>query len=255
MNKLEQLRNELAEKTANLIFERNEFAAELSSTRKKLLKWKTLARERDAKLVDMIEKSQLTTKQLNSTVEQLKLELDNRSLTDNYESLWQLQKENKLTDFSLMVDGRSIQVHKNVLAVKSKFFAQQFEEHPEKLEYSIEGTTFEAVEQMVEFVYLDNATIFDEKDLNVIYKLSVRFQIDTLKEACVKLFESKLTMQAAPEMFILATKYKEEKLSQIVIEYVQGNGGKEKLLLSDEFMDLLKTDAKLYTEVVKALFC
>ncbi|KAI6216377.1 BTB domain-containing protein [Aphelenchoides besseyi] len=261
-DEIQQLRSELAKQAANvanLIVERDNFAAEckkiaaiLTRTEGERDEWKAIARERKVKLVDMTEKSQLTTKQLNSTVEQLKLELNNRTLVDNSELLWKLQKENKLTDFSLMVDGKSIQVHKNVLAVKSKFFVQQFEEHPEKLEYSIEGTTYEAVEQMVEFVYLGDAENFGEH-LNELYKLSVRFQIDDLKEKCVKSLESKRTIGKSPEMFILAIKYKDEKLSQLVIKYVQEKGGKESLLLSDEFLNLLKTDVELYTEVLKAL--
>ncbi|KAI6217682.1 BTB domain-containing protein [Aphelenchoides besseyi] len=178
--------------------------------------------------------------------------MDNQSLVDNSESLWKLQKENKLTDFSLMVDNKSIQVHKVVLAVKSKFFARQFEEHPEKLEYSIEGTTIEAVTQMVEFVYLGKAENFDEH-LNELYKLSVRFQIDALKEKCVKSLESKLTIETSPEVFILATKYKDEKSRQIVIDHVQENGGKESLYSSNAFMNLLKTDVKLFTEVFQAV--
>ncbi|KAI6216373.1 BTB domain-containing protein [Aphelenchoides besseyi] len=157
------------------------------------------------------------------------------------------------TPFSLMVDGKSIQVHKNVLAVKSKFFAQQFEEYPEKLEYSIEGTTHEAVEQMVEFVYLGGTEELHEH-LNELYKLSVRFHIDALKEKCVKSLESKRTIGKSPEMFILATKYKDEKLSQLVVKYAEQNGGKESLFLSNAFFHLLETDVKLFMEVSVALY-
>ncbi|KAI6218624.1 BTB domain-containing protein [Aphelenchoides besseyi] len=270
-NKIKQLRNVLSERTANvakltverdnLIVERDSIVAEckkfatiLTRTEANRDEWKAIAREQKVKLVDMTEKSQSTTNQLTLSVEQLKLELDNRSLVNNFELLWKLQQENKLTDFSLMVDGKSIQVHKNVLAVKSKFFAQQFEEHPAKFDYSINKRTFEAVEQMVEFVYLGQAANFDEH-LNELYTLSVRFHIDALKDKCVNSLESKLTMQAAPEIFILATKYKDEKLSQIVVEYVQGKGAEKTLFVSDEFLSLLETDVKLYTEVLKALRC
>ncbi|KAI6203005.1 hypothetical protein M3Y94_00506500 [Aphelenchoides besseyi] len=252
--KSNKLQDELAVQTsnvANLTVERDNLTFGIARMESERDKWKAIARERGAKLADMTEELQSTTKQLNSTVEQLKL--DNRSLTDNHESLWKLQKENKLTDFSLMVDNKSIQVHKVVLAMKSKFFAQQFEEHPEKLEYSIEGTTFEAVEQMVEFVYLGDAENFDEH-LNELYILSVRFHIDALKEKCVKSLESKLTIETSPEVFILATKYKDEKLSQIVIDYIQEqNGGKESLYSSNAFYHLLETDVELYKEVAKTL--
>ncbi|KAI6212435.1 hypothetical protein M3Y94_00023500 [Aphelenchoides besseyi] len=260
-NEIQQLRNELTEQAASLIVERNEFATELIRMANKRDEWEAIAHERKAKLVDMTERSQLTTKQLNATVAQLKLDfeqkqtlMDNRPSTNNSESLWQLQKENKLTDFSLMVEGKSIQVHKNVLAIKSKFFAQQFEEHPEKLEYSIKGTTHEAVEQMVVFIYLGDTENMHQH-LNELYKLSVRFQIDDLKEKCVMLLKWKLSIETSPEMFILAIKYKDEKLSQIVVEYVQGNGGKESLYSSNAFFHLLETDVKLYTEVLKALRC
>ncbi|KAI6217336.1 BTB domain-containing protein [Aphelenchoides besseyi] len=250
---IKKLQDELAVQTsnvANLTVERDNLTFGIARMECERDKWKAIARERGAKLADMTEELQSTTKQLNSTVEQLKL--DNRSLTDNHESLWKLQKENKLTDFSLMVDNKSIQVHKVVLAMKSKFFAQQFEEHPEKLEYSIEGTTFEAVEQMVEFVYLGDAENFDEH-LNELYILSVRFHIDALKEKCVKSLESKLTIETSPEVFILATKYKDEKLSQIVIDYKEQNGGKESLYSSNAFYHLLETDVELYKEVAKTL--
>ncbi|KAI6203007.1 hypothetical protein M3Y94_00506700 [Aphelenchoides besseyi] len=241
-DEIQQLRSELAEQAANvanLTVERDNFATKLIRTKSERNEWKAIAQKREVKLVDVTERSQSTTKQLNSTVEQLRPQMDNQSLVDNSESLWKLQKENKLTDFSLMVDNKSIQVHKVVLAVKSKFFARQFEEHPEKLEYSIEGTTIEAVTQMVEFVYLGKAENFDEH-LNELYKLSVRFQIDALKEKCVKSLESKLTIETSPEVFILATKYKDEKLRQIVIDHVQENGGKESLYSSNAFMNLFE---------------
>ncbi|KAI6185916.1 BTB domain-containing protein [Aphelenchoides besseyi] len=183
---------------------------------------------------------------------QLQLLLDNQPLNDISEALWQLQKESKLTDFSLIVDDKSIEVHKNVLAVNSSFFAQEFEKHPDKSKYLIDGTSFEAVGQIVEFLYLGKAEKIDEH-LAELHKLSSRFGISALKMKCMKLLKSKLSIETSPELFILSIKHNDEKLSRMVVEYAKENGGKRILLLSDAFHDQWEIDLDFYLKVVKML--
>ncbi|KAI6212277.1 hypothetical protein M3Y94_00002000 [Aphelenchoides besseyi] len=55
------------------------------------------------------------------------------------EKMWEVRKQNHQTDFRLMIDGKSIAVHKNVLAHESTFFAQLFEDDPELQEYPMKA--------------------------------------------------------------------------------------------------------------------
>ncbi|KAI6231483.1 BTB/POZ domain protein [Aphelenchoides besseyi] len=166
--------------------------------------------------------------------------------------MWELRRDCKLTDFVLIVDDRSIPMHKNVLASKSKFFADQFEENPQKKEYSIGGTNFEVVNSMVEYVYLGKAEKFDEH-LYELYKLANRFAIAELKEKCIAEMQSKLTMESAPHFLIISISQKDDQLSGIVIEFAEQNGGKEKLVLSSAFLKLFEENVGMYGEVMKAL--
>ncbi|KAI6212505.1 hypothetical protein M3Y94_00033700 [Aphelenchoides besseyi] len=196
---------------------------------------------------------------------QLKMKERNDKKSNNLKALWQLQQQNKLTDFTFLVEGKTIQVHKVVLSTASKFFAQQFEEHPEKSDYSIEGTSFEAVEAMIYFIYLYDEVIIkekgdekdDEKDDEIVedvYKLSIRFSISKLHQIFLEAFKSALTVDNAPELIILAAKNRDDKLKKMAIDFVDRNGGgKAQILLTDLFVCLLKEDVQLYTKILNDL--
>ncbi|KAI6198639.1 Protein roadkill-like protein [Aphelenchoides besseyi] len=262
-DQVQQLQNELMKENAKvkkLTDQRSYILVMLLSMDNRKGVWKSAAKNLKIGFVDVttrlqLRKTQMTEiwKRLQSELERAQLLVDVRPVNNSFECLLILQREGKLTDFMLMVDGKAIEVHKNVLAVKSKFFGKLFKEHSEKSEYTIEGTTFEAVKEMVEYVYLDESANFGDH-LNELYELSVRFQIDALKENCVDFLKSKLTIETSAELFISSTKCKDENFTKNVTVYVQQNDGEEKLASSTAVSNLVQKDVKLLTEICEA-FC
>ncbi|KAI6186068.1 Protein roadkill, protein [Aphelenchoides besseyi] len=170
--------------------------------------------------------------------------------------LWKLQKENKLTDFCLKASETRIMVHRNVLAIRSKFFARWFEENPEKREYSLENTSSEAAKSLVDFVYLGqtlNSDRLSEEQFEKIYELSVRFSISRLHRHFLEVIKRQLSMNNAADLLVLAVGNDDKQLIEMVVEFAEKSGGKGELLLSDLFMELLTKDLKFYKKIVECL--
>ncbi|KAI6216306.1 hypothetical protein M3Y95_01285200 [Aphelenchoides besseyi] len=95
------------------------------------------------------------------------------------------------------------------------------------------------------------AELFDHyKEL---YKEMVKSGSEVLKTLSMELLKSKLTMETAPELLIMAITESDEELTKLVIEFSTQNGGKEKLLLSDSIFNLIDQNLSLYKKVVEVL--
>ncbi|KAI6212355.1 hypothetical protein M3Y94_00011700 [Aphelenchoides besseyi] len=174
----------------------------------------------------------------------------------DFKMLWKLHKENKLTDFCLKANGKRIMIHRNVLAIRSKFFARWFEANPEKREYSLENTSSEVVNSLVDFIYLEqtlNSDRLSEEQFEEIYGLSVRFSIPRLHRHFLEVIERQLSMKNAADLLVLAVENDDKQLIKMVVEFAEKNGGKGELLLTDLFLDLLTRDLDFYTKIVECL--
>ncbi|KAI6186067.1 hypothetical protein M3Y98_00092600 [Aphelenchoides besseyi] len=81
-----------------------------------------------------------------------------------------------------------------------------------------------------------------------------RLQVDSDGQtSLLELLKSKLTMETAPDLLIMAISEDDEELRQLVIEFSTQNGGKEKLLFSDTIFNLIDQNLDLYKKVVGVL--
>ncbi|KAI6186094.1 hypothetical protein M3Y98_00095500 [Aphelenchoides besseyi] len=181
-------------------------------------------------------------------------ELDEESLS---KKIWELRKENKLVDFSLKVDGQSIGLHKGVLAKKSEFFSDLFQETPSLSEYTIDDTTINAVESMVGFLYLNvkaqGVEVFSNEFLQL-YKLSVRFSVHELHQVFEIACETGIFMESAFDLLVLAVKNKDHEQIKMIIEFAEKCGGREKITEGSEaYVNLRENDSRLFLEVLEAL--
>ncbi|KAI6198632.1 hypothetical protein M3Y96_00539800 [Aphelenchoides besseyi] len=156
--------------------------------------------------------------------EQSNMKQESEQKSNHLEAFWQLQQQNKLTDFTLFVDGNSIKVHEVFLSAASEFFAQQFEENPGKLEYSIESTTFEAVDAIIKFFYM--RLLLERRVQTYIVNHSVHFVIQKRLTIVLKHIKSTIMIDNAPASLIWSVKNDDDKLKKIAIEFVDQDGGK-----------------------------
>ncbi|KAI6195928.1 Speckle-type POZ protein [Aphelenchoides besseyi] len=117
--------------------------------------------------------------------------------------LWQMRIDRKLTDFHFYVENVDIEAHKNILALKSEFFAGLFDADPNIFDYTLDEVSGIAVDAMLEFIYLGHSFKLEDY-VDEVYLLAVKFSIPTLKEQCEDVLRSKITPRNAPEYLVLA---------------------------------------------------
>ncbi|KAI6208830.1 hypothetical protein M3Y96_00156600 [Aphelenchoides besseyi] len=136
-----------------------------------------------------------------------------------------------------------IKVHKCVLTTKSNFFADQFHSDTTGTEHVVEGTTTDAINAMVEFVYLGTANKLREH-VTELYKLA---------EKSLELLEQPTSMETAAEYFIFALENKDRALICIAINYAERNGGKTRFFLTNVFLALIDKNLELYKTAMETL--
>ncbi|KAI6170211.1 Speckle-type POZ protein-like protein [Aphelenchoides besseyi] len=159
--------------------------------------------------------------------------------------LWQMRIDRKLTDFHFYVEN----AHKNILALKSEFFADLFDADPNVFDYTIDEVSGIAVDAMLEFIYLGHGHKLEDY-VDEVYLLAVKFSIPNLKKQCEDILRSKIATINAPEYLVLALQDDNLPVVDFVLRVVNENGGKRQLLGTNPILNILQRDPALYSKIV-----
>ncbi|KAI6239749.1 Kelch-like protein diablo [Aphelenchoides fujianensis] len=156
-----------------------------------------------------------------------------------------------LTDFRLVVDGEKILVHRPVLAQKSAFFDSLFRSQPTVAEYAVEGIGREIVERLVDFVY-GRRLLGLKKGAHELYAAARRFQIGSLLDECSRVLKAGISSENAVALLALAARHDDHELAAAVVEFVEANGGKFRLLAAIP-PQAFKDDRETFKKILKWL--
>ncbi|KAI6180342.1 hypothetical protein M3Y98_00709700 [Aphelenchoides besseyi] len=136
--------------------------------------------------------------------------------------------------------------------LKSK--AIEFERRVQKAQDDYQSLQIESNKQITDLTTeRDNLSTAMFDHYKELYKKSLTCGYEDLKDFSFELLKSQLTTKRSPDLMILAVAMKDVRLIEIVIEFTDRHGGKEKLFLSDEFAQLFNENVELYGKVMETL--
>jgi speckle-type POZ protein len=122
------------------------------------------------------------------------------------------------TDLQLEVQGRSIKVHKVMLAASSPILAKKLHENQNILE--LKDLEFEIAEEMVNFIY-DGKVRDMENYAERLFETADKFKMDRLKVYCEKYLFENLTIENAIETLKLSAKCNAEELKEESLDFIR----------------------------------
>lgn len=100
------------------------------------------------------------------------------------------------TDFTFIVEGVTIKVHKVILAYKSSYFAAFFTSKKDMKEVELKGTRYKPFRIIMDYIYLSDFHLMDmegfDKELIDTYKLAKKYGLNLLQEEIRKRLRIKL---------------------------------------------------------------
>ncbi|XP_065208985.1 RCC1 and BTB domain-containing protein 1-like [Planococcus citri] len=168
----------------------------------------------------------------------------------------------KFCDLFIVVEGKTIPVHRSILSLRCEHFAEIFQkslpiENPSVLE--IEDGDFKVYKALLKFLYtdeIDDTLSFNE--ITELLNLANKYNVEQLAECCVRLIQSDITAENVVSLYervhvmSKATKMKNvfDQLQKFCVKFTVDND--TAIVLSDEFAKLNGEMAKEFiVEVFK----
>ncbi|XP_065203506.1 speckle-type POZ protein B-like [Planococcus citri] len=146
-----------------------------------------------------------------------------KQLSDNLASV--LENPN-FADFTITAKGKNYQVHKNILAARSTYFAKMFESGMKENQQNcveITDVNEEIMGEMLKFIYTGVCENLDKLADDLLIAAD-KYDIDHLKKICVESIYSKsLCVENALNTLILADQYDANELKSKVIDFIVAN--------------------------------
>jgi hypothetical protein len=100
------------------------------------------------------------------------------------------------TDFTFIVEGTSIKVHRVVLVYRSQTFSHFFTTNKDQKEEELKGVHYKPFRMLIDYIYLNDLTLLEtqglDKELIEVYKLAKKYGINTLADEVSYRLNSKL---------------------------------------------------------------
>uniref|UniRef100_A0A1A9ZCF5 Kelch-like protein diablo n=1 Tax=Glossina pallidipes TaxID=7398 RepID=A0A1A9ZCF5_GLOPL len=158
-----------------------------------------------------------------------------------------LRNNGEYCDFFLEVGGEIIHAHRVALGIASPYFAAMFKNNmKEKLEGSVklEQEDLNAVKAIIDYIYSGKITITEE-NVQEVYSISDYFEIEWIKEQCVKFLKYNLNPRNCFRIRMRFDTLSLKELYNCTQDYIMENfdmvvDNKELLLLSfEEILELV----------------
>ncbi|XP_071033403.1 speckle-type POZ protein-like [Parasteatoda tepidariorum] len=173
----------------------------------------------------------------------------NSSLREDFRKLF-LNK--KYSDVKLKVGEKEFFAHKNVLGIRSPVFSTMFDQ--DMLEnrtgvVDIEDMEEETVQNLLEYIYTDelNDDIDDKSALRLLLAAD-RYQVLILKDRCISMIMSKLSVENICEVIAVADLINQEHLKSFALSYIFENVSR--VLSTPIWFEWVGKNMKLATEIM-----
>lgn len=162
-----------------------------------------------------------------------------------------LLNDEKFSDIKFIVDGRTINAHKNILSVQSAYFLAMFEnDMKENQENSVRITdvSYEVMQEILRFIYCGKVNNMETLKLDL-FVAADKYMIEGLKILCEEALILDLNIENVVDTLIIADQYDIKDLKTAALNYFTIH--KREITTSDEFEKVVKT---LPTSILTAMF-
>lgn len=156
-------------------------------------------------------------------------------------------------DVVLKVEGREIRAHKLILAARSPVFAAMFEHKMKESKLGrveITDCDFEVFNEVVEFIYTGRAPKLNDMAEQVL-RAADKYDLGRLKAMCEDALSSKLSVETAAELLVLADTHNADQLKANALLFIKAHGAS--VVETDGWKKMASEDAHLVTEAFCAL--
>ncbi|KAH9364049.1 hypothetical protein HPB48_016387 [Haemaphysalis longicornis] len=144
------------------------------------------------------------------------------------EDFGQLLASRRFSDVILTVGGKDIHAHKNILSARCPVFAAMFEHKmKENNQGRVEITDcdFEIFREVIEFIYTGRASELNKMAEQVLVAAD-KYDLRRLKAMCEDILCSKLSVETAADMLLLADTHNADQLKANALRFIKANGAR-----------------------------
>lgn len=172
-----------------------------------------------------------------------------RQLGDDY---LKLLTDNVLTDFTIKVQDKSIQVHKAILAARSPVFAAMLQ-HVDTNEVKtgileIKDVEYNVVREMLTFIYCGKSSSELNEIASDLLIAADKYRLEELKSHCEHNLIQAINLENACDLLIIADMYGASNLRKKVIHFI--NQQPKKIVATSGWQTIISKYAHLATEIV-----
>lgn len=135
----------------------------------------------------------------------------------------QLMLDGKFSDVTFLIDGKTMKLHKCILAKSSPVFAEMLEVKVENSTIEIKDVKYEVFVELAWFAYVAKVKVIDEIAGDLLAAAD-KYKIDGLKVLCEMALCDQLSVDNVFESLRLAEIHGTEKLKTKAIEFIVASG-------------------------------
>jgi len=179
---------------------------------------------------------------------------ENRLGTD----LGNLFMSGALSDVIVSCNGKEFNCHKVVLAARSSVFRAMFEHNMEEKKNSavkVEDVEGDAMEKLLHFIYTSKLDFLDSISFELAARVLAaadKYELPRLKVACEECLSTRLTVENACEVLVLADLHNTIQLKLHVFKFINDRRV-EDVMATDGWQQLLASHSHLVGEAYKSL--
>lgn len=154
----------------------------------------------------------------------------------------------KHSDFSLIVEGHTIPVHKVVLQAHCEHFQQMFESgmrESTSKELVIEDFTYDQIMSTLEVIYTGKCKITPENGVELL-EVANFYKLEWMKCSCEKTLHDNIEIETAAQIFSIADRFDARQLRNACLEFIIKNHAE--IMMTQGFQEL---ERNLVVEVMK----
>jgi len=163
-----------------------------------------------------------------------------------------------LSDVIVSCNGREFNCHKVVLAARSSVFRAMFEHNMEEKKNSavkVEDVEGDAMEKLLHFIYTSKLDFLDSISFELAARVLAaadKYELPRLKVACEECLSTRLTVENACEVLVLADLHNTIQLKLHVFKFINDRRV-EDVMATDGWQQLLASHSHLVGEAYKSL--
>ena len=127
------------------------------------------------------------------------------------------------TDVTFVIEGKRLNAHRIVLALKSDVFHNMFSSQKDETTFTIKDTTFPAFQELLNYVYTNKCNAVSVDTTIRLLGLAEQYHFKELKKACLNHVMKKLSPDTAVEALIVGNTYGIDKVKSAALKVIKRN--------------------------------